>query len=45
MNSRRSLDNGRIDVLGQDQLKENLQFFIAGQTSVVFIVRIVGFRK
>jgi hypothetical protein len=30
MNSRRSLDSGRIGVLGHDQVKQQLQFFISG---------------
>jgi len=45
MNSRRSLDSGRIWVLGHDQVKQQLQFFISGQRAVIVIVGIIGFFK
>jgi hypothetical protein len=45
MNSRRSLDSGRIWVLGHDQVKQQLQFFISGQAAVIVIVCIIGFFK
>jgi hypothetical protein len=38
MNSCRSLDNGCIWVLGHDQFKQQLQFFISGQRAVVLVV-------
>jgi len=45
MNSCRSLDSGCIWVLGHDQVKEQLQFFISGQGAVIVIVGIIGFFK
>ena len=45
MNSRRSLDNGRIGILGHDQLQEDLQFFVAGKGAAIFVVGIVRFIK
>ena len=45
MNSRRSLDSGRIWVLGHDQVKQQLQFFISGQRAVILIVGIISFFK
>jgi hypothetical protein len=45
MNSRRSLDSGRIWVLGHDQVKQQLQFFISGQRAIILIVGIIGFFK
>ena len=45
MNSCRSLDNGCIRVLGYDQFKQQLQFFISGQRAVILIVGIISFFK
>jgi hypothetical protein len=45
MNSRRSLDSGRIWVLGHDQVEQQLQFFISGQGPVIGIVGIISFFK
>jgi len=45
MNSRRSLDSGRIWVLRHDQIKQQLQFFISGQRAVILKVGIIGFFK
>jgi hypothetical protein len=45
MNSRRSLDSGRIGVLRHDQVKQQLQFFISGQRAVILVVGIVSFVK
>jgi hypothetical protein len=45
MNSRRSLDNGGISVFGHDQVKQQLQFFISGQGSVILVVGIINFSK
>ena len=42
MNSRRSLDNGRIWVLGHDQVEQQLQFFISGQRAVILVVGIIS---
>jgi hypothetical protein len=38
MNARRSLDSGRIWVLGHDQVKQQLQFFISGQHAAIVVV-------
>jgi len=43
MNSRRSLDNGRIGILGHDQLEQHLKFFVAGKGAVILLVSIVRF--
>jgi hypothetical protein len=43
MNSRRSLDNGRIGILGHDQLKQDLEFFVAGYGAVVLIIGSIRF--
>jgi hypothetical protein len=45
MNSCRSLDNGCIWVLGHDQFKQQLQFFISGQRAVILVVGIISFFK
>jgi hypothetical protein len=45
MNSRRSLDNGRIGILGHDQLKQYLELFVAGQGAVILTIGIVCFIK
>jgi len=42
MNSRTSLDSGRIWVLGYDQVEQQLQCFIFGKRAVILIVGIIG---
>ena len=45
MNSRRSLDSGRIWVLGHDQVERQLQFFVSEQRVVILVVGIISFFK